>query len=114
MLESWAAPATRPTSTSVHPQQQARGQVKICWGCANELANQIQAKERHKEKEGRNPKQGQRGDRKNIEGIKLVLESSGQGRFNSYLLGWPKSSLSFLHVMEKPQRTFWLTQYFML
>ena len=65
------------------------------------VANQIQAKERHKEKEGRNPKQGQREDRKNREGIKLVLESSGQGRFNSYLLGWPKSSLRFLHVMEK-------------
>ena len=43
-------------STSVHPQQQARGQVTICCGCANELANQIQAKERQKEKERRDPK----------------------------------------------------------
>ena len=70
-----------------------------------------QKRDKRKRREG-TPKREQCGDRKNREGIKLVLESSGHGRFNSYLLSWPKSSLRFPHVMEKPQRTFWLTQYF--
>ena len=45
-----------------------------------------------------------------LELLKINHQLSGYLK-NSVILGWPKSSFGFFHRVQKPERTFWSTQY---
>ena len=89
-------------SPSVRPAASQRPGDRSAEGAQMSLLTKFrQQRDKRKRREG-TPKQEQRGDRKNREGIKLMVQSSGHGRFNSYLLAGQKVHSGFPMLWKNP------------